>query len=111
METGNFGMGGFFAGRHFGHMHKDLRVKWSKMTEEEKKSFVEDQVNFMNEHFSEDNEFFFRKAKLTVEDMDKRYEAWQKKSDEEKAEFVDKRNKKMEHIYKLRNYAHHRCCF
>ncbi|HKJ81898.1 MAG TPA: hypothetical protein VJ954_07735 [Ignavibacteriaceae bacterium] len=92
MRTGNFGMGGFFGRMPFGFGHEDIREKWSEMTEDEKKSFVEEQVNLMNEHGFGNNEFFSGRGKVTIEDMDKRCEEWQNKSPEEKADFVKQRN-------------------
>jgi hypothetical protein len=109
MKTGNFCMGGFPGRRHFGFRHGFFFGKWSKMTNEEKKAFVEKQVNLMDEYLSGNGRYCSGKEKMTVEDMNQRFEKWQKMSSEEKETFVNQKNERTEFFFG-RN-RHHRFCF
>lgn len=51
----------------------------------------------MNQHFSDDKR---PKFPMSVEDIDKRCEEWQKMSSDEKEAFVNKRNEMFEHFHK-----------
>ena len=110
MEAKNFRMGGFFGRMPFGFSGEGFREQWSEMSEDEKKTFIEERVNFINEQVSGDDGFFFKKGEISVEDMDKRYEAWKKKSTEEKEAFVKQKNERMEHFFNRKGWGHHRFC-
>lgn len=91
MKNKAFGARGFFGGMPFGG--ENLHEKWSKMTEEEKKAFVEERVNQMNEMMAQAGE---HEREMTVEAMDKRCEQWMALSAEEKEAFVNERKERMQ---------------
>ena len=70
---------------------ENIRQKWSAMTDEDKKKFVEKQVQFFDEHFSGSEKGYHRCGSFTVENMDRRCEEWLKKSEEEKKAFIQSR--------------------
>lgn len=99
MKWNEFGARGFFGGMPFGA--ENMHEKWSKMTEEEKKTLVEERVNQMNELFAKGEE---HRRELTVDAIDKRCEQWMAMSAEEKETFVNERKERIQQFA-----AHHMC--
>lgn len=98
MKTTDFRTGGFFDGMSFSVEHDDIRGKWFKMTDEVKRTYVDELMNMINEHFSRRNASCDR-FKTTVEDMDKHCEEWQNIYAENKQKFVGYRNRHSEEYF------------
>lgn len=105
MRSNYFGKGGFHGEMPFGK--ENFGKKWSAMSDEEKKDFVEKRVQFLNDHFEREGGHFGHQP-LTVENVNEKIENWQKMSDEEKAEFVRKRNEHISHWHRHFHGCMHR---